>query len=273
MAQSADRESVNRADSGPDYAGALQLIRSDIKQDKEETSRIGQRVGGTWKRIEKTMGLNRAGAQMFARIDGMAPESRSDVLRTLIGLAKAARYTDFNDLVDQAQNATPKAPPAPPAPITPAAGGSKADAALAAAPPHPRDDSDLLGGGDDETGGDSGGDVVDEDPLGIGQTTVGLAPALRVDLKRSHIQALRVGADPADEGEWYDLRPATPDELAAERERIADFDDSGAVKPEVAAAAAPAKSKAGSKPAKPKKSGGRPTLGIAGGTQAGAVIH
>lgn len=162
MARKANKESVAAAENGPDYKGALALIRGDIREAKDETSTIGQRVGQDWKRIEKVMGLNRRGAQMFAGIAFLPSDTQADILRTFYGLVKEAGLSEFTDLVDiaEAGEAKPKAPPAAPQPI--------AD--------HPSDDSDLAGietvDGDEQGSVDlKTGMLVREDGSDIRQAT------------------------------------------------------------------------------------------------------
>lgn len=60
---------------------------------------------------------------------------------------------------------------------------------------HPEDDSDLSG-----------------------------EPTVRINLEEGMVQKLQEGGDPADPEAWDDVRAAKPEELAAERERIADFE-------------------------------------------------
>ena len=151
MAQSATADSVSAADQGPDYEGALALMRGEIRQAKEETSSLGQNVGQAWKRIEKQMGLNRKGAQMFNGILFLAPDTQRDVIRTFMGLLRASKLDRFDDLVDRAEQAgqgETKPKPSPRKPGTPAP--------AAEAPTHPADDSDLAG--EDDGAIDAGGD-------------------------------------------------------------------------------------------------------------------
>lgn len=82
----------------------------------------------------------------------------------------------------------------------------------AGADEHPEDDSDLAG------------EDVEPEPLRDGQaiTFAGEEGCVRIDLKRGWVQFL---ADSEQESEnWQDMREATPAELAAERDRIADFE-------------------------------------------------
>lgn len=148
MAQSATPDSVSAADQGPDYEGAIALMRGEIRQAKEETSSLGQNVGQAWKRIEKTMGLNRKGAQMFNGILFLAPDTQKDVVRTFMGLLRASKLDRFDDLVDRAQQPPADDDKPKPSPRKP---GTKA-APAAEAPSHPADDSDLAGEDDDASG-------------------------------------------------------------------------------------------------------------------------
>lgn len=165
MAQSATADSVSAADQGPDYEGAIALMRGEIRQAKEETSSLGQNVGQAWKRIEKTMGLNRKGAQMFNAILFLAPDTQKDIIRTFIGLLRASKLDRFDDLVDRAEQAGESETKPKPSPRKP---GTKA-APAAEAPSHPADDSDLAG--EDDGAIDAGGeDGASFDPETATQT-------------------------------------------------------------------------------------------------------
>lgn len=97
---------------------------------------------------------------------------------------------------------------------------------------HPADDSDLAG--DDyrrvnaktgyiERREEEGGEWIEAEPAKLDelQATGG---TFRLNLTSGMIENLPEGADAEDERAWVDVRAANPDELAAERERIADFD-------------------------------------------------
>jgi hypothetical protein len=120
---------------------------------------------------------------------------------------------------------------------------AKSAQAGAEEPEHPDDDSDLADAGgtakaEDETVANVVTGMIErpdpENPDAVLRTPATLeqlaqaAPAMsfRVNLKTGLVEALAAGGDPllADESAWADVREATPEELAAERERIADFE-------------------------------------------------
>jgi hypothetical protein len=110
MARTANAENVKRDVEGPDYKGAIDLIRGPIRTNQSDSSSLGQENSTLYKRIDKQMGVNRGAAKAFAAIDGMAPEKRDDHLRSLLGLLKHAGYGEFSDLVDRAQSVQPSKP-------------------------------------------------------------------------------------------------------------------------------------------------------------------
>jgi hypothetical protein len=75
---------------------------------------------------------------------------------------------------------------------------------------HPEDDSDLAG---DDT--ETNLNVLLGIPDGV---------TCRLNLTSGMFEKLTEGGDPDDEKAWQDVRAATPDELAAERNRLADFE-------------------------------------------------
>lgn len=229
MAEAATPESVNRENGNIDYSAALEIIQTDILALQSDQKKLAKEAGTSWKQVED-MGVNKAGAQAFAGLLKKPVDIRRDMFRTFINLAKAANWFEWlDDLVDRSQ-----AGPVVAAPAAPAAPRANVPAANREppAPDHPADDSDLAG------------------------------PPERVNLKTSWVQRLKTDADPTDDASWEDVRQATPKEMAAERERLADFDDKGPgpqPEPEVAATKAAAREKVG---------GRRGKLSIAGGTDA-----
>lgn len=103
MAKTANSENLRREAEGPNWKETIDLIRGPIRSNGADTSKLGQENGTFYKRIEKQYGVHRGAAKDFAKIDLMAPEKRTDYLRSLIGLCRQAKFTEFNDLVDQAQ--------------------------------------------------------------------------------------------------------------------------------------------------------------------------
>jgi hypothetical protein len=108
----------------------------------------------------------------------------------------------------------------------------------------PADNSDLAAAGEavalqrDEGGnlssvdiGAGGGDLLDQpdrvgvrtgDEITLGDNRLGTA---RVNLSTGLIEGIGAGSDQDDATAWEDIREATPEELAAERNRVSDFED------------------------------------------------
>lgn len=142
MAKAANEDNVGTEISGPDYAGALKVLNGPIAAQKAKTSSVAQDIKTLYDDMEKKMGINRAGAKIFAGLSS-SEDTRTDVLRTLFGLCKEAGYLDFDDLVDRAQDETrtearSKPRPAPKPPV------SAADAEAAAKRHLGTDDSPTL---------------------------------------------------------------------------------------------------------------------------------
>lgn len=218
MAKTANAENVKAAVVGPDYDAAIKLIRGEIAGDKKRTSSIGQAIGKAWKRIEQQFGMNRAAAQAFARVDEMAVETRTDYLRTFFNLCNRAGYGTFDDLVDRAEKASPERKPrAARSTETAAKPRRSADDAK----PGPEGDTDLVDAGD---------------------------ASRRINLKTGWVQKhIGAGAGPEDVN-WIDEREATAEEMAAERERVADFAPPVAGKPNLTVVGAPDALEPGQKP-------------------------
>lgn len=226
MAQSASKESVERADSGPDVAEALLIIQG-IHGEQSEASSVAQSIGQMWERIEKQCGLNRQGAKHFSAILKKPVDKRKDEFRTFIMLARQAGWFDWmNDLVDRAQGNSPAVAAAPKAPSAP-------KPVEQPAPPPPADSSDLS---------DAGYPTKEE-----------------VNLKTGMVETWTYITE-VEDGEEVDVlqkmlseRAAKPEELAKAREEQADFDDAE-VAPDLAEPAAEPPT-----PEKPTR-GGRPKL-------------
>lgn len=107
MAKQANDENVRRDEDGPDYDAAIGLIRGQIRTNQSDVQSLAQDNSTLYKRIDKQHGVHRGAAKQFAAIDQMAPDKRTDFLRSLLGLLGHAGYDKFNDLVDQAQRPTP----------------------------------------------------------------------------------------------------------------------------------------------------------------------
>jgi hypothetical protein len=205
MAKAANSENIAKEDSNVDYVAAVELITTTVHGIESEQRSLSKDAADAWKRIED-LGVNKEGAKVFSKILKKPVEQRRDEFRTFINLAKAAGWFDWlRDLVDVAEQGPevqppqPKAAPGAPAPIKPEA----------AAPPS--DDSDLVDAGTAAAAG--------KEPAEL-QT--------RVDLKRKWVQQVKPASRDKvafDEDDWEDVREATPAELAAERERLADFSD------------------------------------------------
>jgi hypothetical protein len=124
MAKQANDTNVRRDEDGPDYDGAINLIRGQIRTNQSDINGLAQDQGTLFGRIDKQMGVNSKAAKAFAAIDIMAEEKRTDYLRSLLGLLGRAGYDKFNDLVDHMHRADGSAPAGKPdkadkAPVTP----------------------------------------------------------------------------------------------------------------------------------------------------------
>ena len=108
MARSATSENIARDEGGPDFQGAINLIRGKIRTNQSDSRSLAQDNSTLFKRIDKQMGVHPAAAKDFGKIDGMAPEKRTDYLRSLLGLLSFAEYDNFDDLVDRAQKPSGK---------------------------------------------------------------------------------------------------------------------------------------------------------------------
>lgn len=157
MAKTANSENVRRDVEGPDFKGAIELIRGPIARNKSDSSSLGQDNSTIYKRIDKQYGVNRQAATMFASLDGMQADKRTDVLRSLFGLVQNAGYGNFDDLVDRAERAASEKP----------AATAEAKPAL---PDHPSDDSDLVkAGGEDPAPGEADGTAGAKAEIKVGR--------------------------------------------------------------------------------------------------------
>lgn len=195
MVKSATPDSVNEGDGPPpniDYVAAVELIQTTIHGIESDQRSLSADAKDAWDQVEQ-LGVNKVGAQLFSKILKKPVDKRRDEFRTLINLAKAAGWFDWlDDLVDRAQTG-PVVKSAPQAPKPVAPEGPKP----------PKDDKDLAGE--------------------------------RVNLKTGWVQRVKEASrdKPAlEDDDWEDIRQATPKEMAAERDRLADFDVDTGPKPE-----------------------------------------
>lgn len=133
MAKVANSENVERDIKGPDFVEAIKLIRGPIARNKSDSSALGQDNSTLYKRIDKQYGVHGGAAKIFASIDAMQADKRTDCLRSLFGLIRNAGFGQFDDLVDIAEGKATK----PPATVK----------KTASKPDHPSDDSDLRNAG------------------------------------------------------------------------------------------------------------------------------
>lgn len=103
MARTANSQTIEREEQGPDFEGAISLIRGRIRTNQSEIRSIAQDQSTLFKRVDKEKGVHAGAAKDFAKIDAMAAEKRTDYLRSLLGLLNYAGYDNFDDLVDRAQ--------------------------------------------------------------------------------------------------------------------------------------------------------------------------
>lgn len=244
MAESATPDSVNKDQekSNVDYPRAVEIIQTTIHALESDQKALSKDARDAWEDIEN-LGVNKKGAQLFSQILKKPVDKRRDEFRTLINLAKAAGWFDWlDDLVDRAQAGPVVQAPPPAAPAPPKPAPAKAAAGKPAPPP------------------------AEPDPPADSRDLANAAVPERVYLKTGWVQRLKAdapeGCDLDNPDFWEDVRQATPAELAAERERMADFDDGlgGEPAPDVEAEKAAAAEKV---------SGRRGTLKIVSGGKGG----
>lgn len=190
MAKAANNENVGREIEGPDFKGAIELIRGPVAKNKSDASSLGQDNSTIFKRIDKQYGVHRGAANTFASIDRMQKDKRVDYLRSLLGLLSNAGYDGFNDLVDRMGAApTAQAKPDKKGKTKKAAdqplGEDQANAFLSQASQPPADDSDLV---------DAAPPAVAEDP----------EPKFVVYDPANELYLAKEGGD----GEWDDRKGA-----------------------------------------------------------------
>lgn len=100
MAKKADKDRVRADLAPPDYEGAIEIIRNRIQAKKNQVSGINGEVSGLWDQIEKK-GVNKEGARVFLKLDGLEEPVRNDVLRTIQAMSAAAGWDKAGDLVDK----------------------------------------------------------------------------------------------------------------------------------------------------------------------------
>jgi hypothetical protein len=111
MARSANSENIRRDEDGPDFESVIGLVRGKLRSNDADQRSLAQDNATLFTRIEKQHGVHKGAAKTFVQIDRMAPEKRTDYLRSLIGLLNFAGYDNFDDLVDRAQRPEGKAAP------------------------------------------------------------------------------------------------------------------------------------------------------------------
>lgn len=123
---------VQSAIDGPDFEAALAIINGRVANAKQAQSKASGDASQAWGSIEK-LGVNKRGAQMFARVQGIEDEDeRQDQLRTFMKLCELEGIGISIDMVDMAQGKT-----STPAPV------KAADPVI---PPAPAGDTDLADG-------------------------------------------------------------------------------------------------------------------------------
>lgn len=101
MARKADKDRVRGDLTPPNYEGAIEVIRDRIVAKKGQVGKVNGEISGLWDQIEK-MGVNKEGARIFLRLDGLEEPLRNDVLRTIQAMAAAAGWDKKGDMIDQA---------------------------------------------------------------------------------------------------------------------------------------------------------------------------
>jgi len=131
MTKRANADAVQRAVDGPDYDAALALINGRVQDAKDAQSAASGRASAAWADVEK-LGVNKRGAQMFARIQNIEDEKeQQDQLRTFHELCKREGIGLAVDLVDAAQGKTEHPIPTQASKPAPVMATAKETAALA----------------------------------------------------------------------------------------------------------------------------------------------
>lgn len=119
MAKRATKDAVEMAVNGPDFEGALAIINDRVEKARAAQGKASKDAGAAWGSIEK-MGVNKAGAQMFLRVQRIEDDAElQDQLRTFFALCKLEGIALQNDLMDLAEQRSAQA--ASSAPAAPAA--------------------------------------------------------------------------------------------------------------------------------------------------------
>jgi hypothetical protein len=117
MSKRATKDAVEMAVNGPDFEGALQIINDRVEKARAAQGKASKDAGAAWGSIEK-MGVNKAGAQMFLRVQRIEDDAElKDQMRTFFALCKLEGIDlEKPDLMDMAQAMTEKSPPVAAAP-------------------------------------------------------------------------------------------------------------------------------------------------------------
>lgn len=146
MAKAATKRALEAAAAGPDFEAAVAIINGRIATAKTNQSKASGEASQAWGSIEK-MGINKAGAQMAAKVMNMEDEDeRTDLLRSFSKILEAAGIGIPQDIVDLAQGVE--------TPVVPRA--TRQPTSAETAKPGPEGDHDLAGedapDGDDQEG-------------------------------------------------------------------------------------------------------------------------
>jgi hypothetical protein len=136
MAKRATKDAVEMAVNGPDFEAALQIINGRIEAAKVAQGKAGKDAATAWGNIEK-MGVNKAGAQMFLRVQRIEDDAElQDQMRTFFALCKLEGIDlQKRDLMDMAQEQSSSAPAPAPKPDAPEFTATETEALADGAPP------------------------------------------------------------------------------------------------------------------------------------------
>lgn len=102
MAERATADRVASDMRPPNFRGAVQRLRT-IKPKKEKIAGINGEISGIYDTVEGFK-VNKKAAKIFLALDGLEPDEKQDIFRSLTGLIQAAQW-QIGDLVDQAEGA------------------------------------------------------------------------------------------------------------------------------------------------------------------------
>lgn len=90
----------NEQNATPDFKGAADIIRSTIRNVNDTKAKALGDLSAAWARVQDNCHVNKKAAKAVAAIMGMSDGTRSDYLRSLLGLLNEMKLGISSDLVD-----------------------------------------------------------------------------------------------------------------------------------------------------------------------------